>query len=496
MTLADLQIRRDIDAIYIVGKGASKSSVNIPSADGIFIISANDSALEIADLVVHTNPTLEAASLLRKMKPDTILVSSIEQERSERISFVPTKTSFELTSSELLSDFFSEEICHQGFTVLLGLRLAEEISIFRNQGVKTYLIGFDFEVDEGRNEQNENSYRQVNFSSQRRALRTILSKKHLLRNSVIHVGVDGMCDLTPEVHNRLTFPASHSATPNNAETNDVEIVAEITTNHFGDWQRLEQMVRRAKMSGADSVKFQKRNVDTFYTKEKLASAFESPYGKTFGDYRRALELDFEGFSRVDSLCREVGIDWFVSILDIKSFDFMMNFEPRRLKLPSTISEHTELLEHVAANFRKEVVVSTGFTESDYEDKVLELFRGAEKLFLLQCVSAYPARNTETQVGVVRHYHDLSRVPGSNVTPGYSSHDIGSLVSMLAVAAGARMIEKHVKYGETEWAHFDEVAVDLSGGAFATFTKDIRDSQKILGSGIKTVQNSEHHKYWI
>jgi sialic acid synthase SpsE len=37
----------------------------------------------------------------------------------------------------------------------------------------------------------------------------------------------------------------------------VKIVAEITTNHFGDRQRLEAMIRASKLAGADYVKLQK-----------------------------------------------------------------------------------------------------------------------------------------------------------------------------------------------------------------------------------------------
>ena len=31
--------------------------------------------------------------------------------------------------------------------------------------------------------------------------------------------------------------------------------------------------------------------------------------------------------------------------------------------------------------------------------------------------------------------------------------------MLAIAAGARVIEKHIKIGHTPWMHFDDTAID-------------------------------------
>ncbi|MCH5022021.1 N-acetylneuraminate synthase, partial [Pectobacterium atrosepticum] len=55
-------------------------------------------------------------------------------------------------------------------------------------------------------------------------------------------------------------------------------------------------------------------------------------------------------------------------------------------------------------------------------------------------------------------------------------------------------EKHVKLGNTEWAHFDAVAIDLTTSAFKEFVDQIRETEVILGSDNKKVNKSEHHKY--
>jgi N-acetylneuraminate synthase len=73
--------------------------------------------------------------------------------------------------------------------------------------------------------------------------------------------------------------------------------------------------------------------------------------------------------------------------------------------------------------------------------------------------------------------------------------MGWKASALAVAAGARMVEKHVKMGNTEWAHFDAVAVDLSTPDFKDYVDHIRETEMILGSGVKQINQSEHHKYF-
>ena len=83
-----------------------------------------------------------------------------------------------------------------------------------------------------------------------------------------------------------------------------------------------------------------------------------------------------------------------------------------------------------------------------------------------------------------------------IIPGYSSHDLGSICSMLAVASGAKMIEKHVKFGNVEWAHFDEVAIDLCNGDLQDFVNNIKKAEIILGEKRKQIMSSEHHKYFL
>jgi N-acetylneuraminate synthase len=134
----------------------------------------------------------------------------------------------------------------------------------------------------------------------------------------------------------------------------------------------------------------------------------------------------------------------------------------------------------------------GMTASAYEKWVLETFTHSSKLYLMQCSSAYPTPFHDCDIGVVRHYHTMSQLH-SHVVPAYSSHDFGWMASALAVAAGAKMVEKHVKLGNTDWAHFDAVAVDLTTSEFAGYVAKIRAAEVIVGKEEKAVNSSEHHK---
>jgi N-acetylneuraminate synthase len=313
-----------------------------------------------------------------------------------------------------------------------------------------------------------------------------------------HVGAKDFSAMSPAAFNRRVCglgAAVESGPVDLAAPDRVLIVAELTNNHLGEPERLVEMVERSKESGADLIKVQKRDVDSFYTQEQLASYYWSPFGETLGDYRRGVELTSEMLDLLDATCRRCGIEWFCSVLDMPSYRALNRFNPRLLKVPSTISNHRAFHRELAREYRGAMVISTGATESDYTDYVLNTFAANDTIYLLHCVSAYPTPREACNVAVVRAYEAI-RARHPRILPGYSSHDLGSLGSMLAVAGGARMIEKHVKLNDVEWIHFDKVAIDLATDEFARFVSDVRTAEQMVGSGEKRVLDCEHHKYSV
>ena len=495
--------------IVIIGKGPSVDAVDLSLLTGCIVINTNDSELiypgDIA--VFHHGWVLDifdtAPPRCQLYVSDRIVPGKVAQLQAEFVAYTPESADF------LLSRFFSETIYIEHAVIITALRVANEIARQEGAQKNVYLLGFDFTTKHGftsrmpganRHEDAELTERLV--SSQEQLLQMILAEKSRLAINVHHVGSKPYSMYSAEAFGQVfaarcggvTLPTAGFSRAG-AGTNKVKVVAEITTNHFGDMDRLKTMIIAAKQAGADYIKLQKRDVESFYTEEKLATHYNSPFGSTFRDYRPGIALDISQFDVVDSFCKEVGIGWFASILDMPSYEFIRQFNPELIKLPSTISEHKDFLTAVASDFTKDVVISTGYTDSEYESFIFNTFTSARSIYLLQCTSAYPTPVEDTQLGVVRHYYNLSQ-KDPRVIPGFSSHDIGSLCAMMAVASGARMIEKHVKFGDVAWSHFDEVAVDLVNGDFERLVLDIRKAERIVGEEKKAVQGSEHHKYWL
>ncbi|MDB5505721.1 MAG: N-acetylneuraminate synthase [Devosia sp.] len=489
------------DTIFILGKGPSADAVDPQVFAGSLVIALNDAErIAPADITVFHGDWVKSSIAEAGFRSRLYVTSTDFRAPQRQVLNRPHVPLTQESADLMIQRLQQDDVVLEDVLFMSALQIARRIAKSRGRTQTVYMVGFDFEYDP------------THAYSQRLGLDYAPSHEHdrqpkilmqeyffinalyVLKGSEIevrHVGTKALSALTPaELNNAfLTQPVRALDAPHR-----VLVTAELTTNHFGDRLRLERMVRAAKAAGADLIKVQKRHVETFYSDEQLRSRYASPFGTTFGDYRRQLELDADDFAALDALCKQLDIDWFASVLDMDSFKFMLQFEPRRMKLPSTISEHTEYLSHVAANFGGAVVLSTGMTDTGYEQWVLETFKRCKQLYLMQANSAYPTPVEDCGIGVVRHYFELSRQE-PRIVPAYSSHDFGWMASVMAVAAGAQMVEKHVKMGNTEWAHFDAVAIDLTGPSFKEYVDKVREAELIVGEEFKQVRSSEHHKYF-
>jgi sialic acid synthase SpsE len=508
-SLKQIALDKDGKDIVIIGKGPSLDVLDLSLLDDCVVINTNDSELVYpGDVAVfHHGWVLDIFDndppKCRIYVSDKELPVGTESIKAEYVPYNPESADF------LLHRFFSEKIYVEHAVIVSALRIANEIAKQGGTKRNVYLIGFDFTTKQGFTKQISNAATHSSdhalterlMSSQEKLLQMILAEKNRLSINVYHVGDKPYSMYSSEAFSQIFSVRKKGVSLDSFKKKkdekdyQVNIIAEITTNHFGDMDRLQSMIVAAKQAGADYIKLQKRDIESFYTAEKLESEYNSPFGRTFRDYRLGIELTREQFQFVNDFCKQVGIGWFASILDMPSYEFIREFNPEMIKLPSTISEHKEYLAAVGGEFTKDVVISTGYTDAAYEEFILNSFKKARNIYLLQCTSAYPTPVEDTQIGVIRHYYNLSK-RDARIIPGFSSHDIGSVCSMMAVAAGARMIEKHVKFGDVAWSHFDEVAVDLANEDFKRLVNDIRLAERIVGAEGKVVKKSEHHKYWL
>ncbi len=253
----------------------------------------------------------------------------------------------------------------------------------------------------------------------------------------------------------------------------VFIIAEIGINHNGDLSLAKEMIDNSVDAGADAVKFQKRDVETVYSKEILDSPRESPWGKTQREQKFGLEFGKKEYDIIDDYCKKKKIKWFASAWDLKSLSFLSNFNLDYNKVASAMIVDEKFLEAVAKQ-KKYTFISTGMSSYKHIDKAVKIFTDNNcKFELMHCISAYPFDDGMASLNLIKSLREKY-----NCKVGYSGHEKGGLaISVAAVALGATSIERHVTVDRTIYG--SDQAASLTPDGFKNLVKAIRKVKEAI-----------------
>jgi len=280
----------------------------------------------------------------------------------------------------------------------------------------------------------------------------------------------------------------------------VYVIAEIGINHNGSLSLAKELIHAAKEAGADAVKFQKRTINKVYTFEELSKPRESKFGTTNGDLKRGLELSEDNYWSIRAYCDNFRIDWSASVWDIDSVDFLMQFNPPWIKIPSALITNLDLLDKVR-DTRKPVILSTGMSTEVEITGAVEMLRlhdvmGGKleplNITILHCTSTYPCPFEELNLSDIRRLYKLFNkwaLPGGFACKiGFSSHSVSPWPCLMAVAIGSEMVEAHLTMDRTMWG--SDQKASLEPKAFAKMVEEIRTYEIAYGGGPKRVYDSE------
>jgi N-acetylneuraminate synthase len=259
------------------------------------------------------------------------------------------------------------------------------------------------------------------------------------------------------------------------------VIAEIGINHNGNIDLAKRLISVAVAAGCDAVKFQKRTIDVVYTEKELATPRENPFGTTNGDLKRGLEFGKEDFQEIQSFCKQVKIDWFVSPWDEQSVDFMEQFDTPVYKVASASLTDDHLLRHIRST-GKPVIASTGMSTYAEIDHAVEVL-GKKDLVLMHTTSTYPAKYEQLNLRAIPNMIERYGVP-----VGYSGHETGIPTSVAAAALGACCVERHITMDRAMWG--SDQAASLEPNGISRLVRDIRLCEQSMGDGIKRVYDEE------
>ena len=264
------------------------------------------------------------------------------------------------------------------------------------------------------------------------------------------------------------------------------VIAEIGHNHQGSLAKARDLFREAKAAGAHAVKLQKRNNRGLYTKAAYDKPYdnENSFGATYGEHREFLEFGLKEYQELQAYAKELDIDFFSTAFDFESADFLEKLDIPAYKLASGDVKSIPLLKHVAS-FGKPLIISTGGARIDEIQRAYDAIMPINpQLCILQCTAGYPAAFEELDLRVITQYREL--FPGAVI--GFSGHDNGIAMAVVAYTLGARVVEKHFTLNRASKG--TDHAFSLEPQGMRKMVRDLERTKLALGDGVKKIYKSE------
>ncbi|MBA2587452.1 MAG: N-acetylneuraminate synthase family protein [Alphaproteobacteria bacterium] len=260
----------------------------------------------------------------------------------------------------------------------------------------------------------------------------------------------------------------------------VLVIAEIGNNHEGSFALAEEMIGKAAESGADAVKFQTIIPELFVSRADSARL----------ERLKKFQFSFDQFASLANTARKAGVIFFSTPFDLESARFLNTIQPL-FKIASGDNNFYPLLEEVAS-FGKPMVVSTGLAGMDQIRKSYDRIQTvwarnkvSPGLALLHCIASYPAPPSQANLGAIA----ALKAAFPDAVIGYSDHVMGIGAATAAVAAGARVVEKHFTL-DKNYSDFRDHQLSADPADMRAMVEAIRETSAMLGTGEKIPQACE------
>ena len=258
---------------------------------------------------------------------------------------------------------------------------------------------------------------------------------------------------------------------------EVYVIVVMSANHGGSLENAMKIVHKAKEIGADCLKIQTYTADSitidcdkkdFIVRGGLWDGY-----KLYDLYTDA-GTPYEWQKTIKDECDKIGIDFLSTPFDNAAGDMLESIGADSYKIASYELVDIPSIEY-AASKHKPMIISVGMgTAEEIQDAVDACHRmGNDEIVLLKCCSEYPANWTDMHLSNIE---DMKK--RFNVPIGLSDHSFGALATVIAVAMGACVVEKHMRLSDVD---SPDVGFSMLPNDFEKMIKDIRDTTAIKGS---------------
>ncbi len=266
----------------------------------------------------------------------------------------------------------------------------------------------------------------------------------------------------------------------------VYIIAEGCDNHLGNIETAKEMIRQAKLAGADAIKFQHHLPEEEMLPDvPMSSNFNMPLFEFLKRYALTLKQHIE----LKKYSLEIGIQYLCTPFSWKAAQELNQIGLDAFKTGSGEMTDIPTLERIS-RFGKPMIVSTGMCTFEEIDRTYEaLIKLSTPLILTNCVSEYPPVYEDVNLRVITKM--IQRYPQAMI--GHSDHTPDLYTSFSAVTLGAKVIEKHVILDKRQPGPDQSVSIDFRD--LAHLVDGIRKIESALGDEKKIHPHETKIREW-
>lgn len=272
----------------------------------------------------------------------------------------------------------------------------------------------------------------------------------------------------------------------------VFIIAEAGANHDRKIEQAFELVRIAKNSGANAVKFQTYSSETLYAKNTPDFAQYKNINKLIKD----IELPREWQKDIKLFCDDQGIEFMSTPFDERAVDELYNIGVKRFKIAGFESTDPRIVKCVASTQLPLIITAGIGCDIKMINRIIGWVLEENKtpdITFLHGNNAYPTPFEDINLGQIKkllYFQGVGSYFKSDFKVGLSDHTEGILAPPLAVAMGASAIEKHYTISRKLDGPDHKFAIEPE--ELHQMVKNIRIAERCIGEKSGTLTSSEEN----
>ena len=255
------------------------------------------------------------------------------------------------------------------------------------------------------------------------------------------------------------------------------LVAEISSNHCGDYKLCKNLILKAKESGADAVKIQTYTPKcmTLNSKKKHFIIKNGLWkGYNYWELYKKAHTPIKWHKNLFQIAKRNKIELFSSPFSTYAIEVLEKLNCQIYKVASFEITDLNLIKEIAKT-GKEIIISTGCSNIKEINKAYNTAYkyGAKKITLLYCVSLYPAKKSDFNLNNLIYLKQEFKCD-----VGLSDHSKDNEIAKAAYLIGATLFEKHFALdGQPE---SPDIKFSLNEKEFKIFKNSILETKSLMG----------------